>query len=51
MAAPERTNSNDEGDLDDVALYKVMLAVALAETGGDLTPTERAWADQVLGID
>lgn len=35
--------------LDDVAGWGAMLAEALAETGGDLTADERAWADGVLG--
>jgi Arc/MetJ-type ribon-helix-helix transcriptional regulator len=35
--------------LDDVAGWGAMLADALARTGGDLTPEERAWADEILG--
>lgn len=35
--------------LDDVTGWGAMLAEALAETGGDMTPSERAWADEVLG--
>ena len=35
--------------LDDVAGWGAMLADALAQTGGDLTADERAWADQILG--
>ena len=35
--------------LDDVAGWGAMLAGALAETGGDLTAEERAWADEILG--
>jgi Arc/MetJ-type ribon-helix-helix transcriptional regulator len=35
--------------LDDVAGWGAMLAQALAETGGDLTAEERAWADRILG--
>lgn len=35
--------------LDDVAGWGAMLADALAETGGELTDEERAWADRVLG--
>ena len=35
--------------LDDVAGWGAMLAGALAETGGDLTAEERAWADRILG--
>ena len=35
--------------LDDVAGWGAMLAEALAKTGGDLTPEERAWADEILG--
>lgn len=35
--------------LDDVAGWGAMLAEALANTGGDLTAEERAWADAVLG--
>lgn len=36
--------------LDDVAGWGSTLTRALDETGGDLTPEERSWADQVLGI-
>ena len=36
--------------LDDVAGWGAMLAQALAQTGGDLTADERAWADRILGI-
>jgi Arc/MetJ-type ribon-helix-helix transcriptional regulator len=35
--------------LDDVAGWGAMLAQALAQTGGDLTADERAWADRILG--
>jgi Arc/MetJ-type ribon-helix-helix transcriptional regulator len=35
--------------LDDVAGWGAMLAQALAETGGAMTPEEREWADEVLG--
>jgi len=35
--------------LDDVAGWGVMLAEALTQTGGNLTPDEEAWADRVLG--
>lgn len=35
--------------LDDVAGWGAMLAEALSQTGGDLTPDERAWADRILG--
>jgi Arc/MetJ-type ribon-helix-helix transcriptional regulator len=35
--------------LDDVAGWGAMLAEALAQTGGDLTDEERAWADRMLG--
>jgi len=35
--------------LDDVAGWGAALAEALAQTGGDLTAEERAWADQILG--
>lgn len=35
--------------LDDVAGWGAMLAQALDETGGPMTPEERAWADEVLG--
>jgi len=35
--------------LDDVAGWGVMLAEALRQTGGALSDTERAWADDVLG--
>lgn len=37
--------------LDDIAGWGAMLAQALEETGGDLTPDERAWASGVLGLD
>jgi Arc/MetJ-type ribon-helix-helix transcriptional regulator len=37
--------------LDDITGWGAMLAQALEETGGDLTPEERAWASDVLGID
>jgi Arc/MetJ-type ribon-helix-helix transcriptional regulator len=36
--------------LDDVAGWGAVLAEALAATGGPLTPEERAWADDVLGV-
>jgi Arc/MetJ-type ribon-helix-helix transcriptional regulator len=36
--------------LDDVAGWWATLTAALAESGGDLTPDERAWADGVLGV-
>jgi len=36
--------------LDDVAGWGAMLAEALRETGGPLSPEERAWADGVLGV-
>jgi Arc/MetJ-type ribon-helix-helix transcriptional regulator len=35
--------------LDDVAGWGAMLAEALAQTGGDLSSDERAWADRILG--
>jgi Arc/MetJ-type ribon-helix-helix transcriptional regulator len=34
--------------LDDVAGWGAMLGRALEQTGGPLTPEERAWADDVL---
>lgn len=34
--------------LDDVTGWGAMLAEALAATGGDMTPEERGWADEVL---
>ncbi|MDQ3786832.1 MAG: toxin-antitoxin system antitoxin subunit [Actinomycetota bacterium] len=37
--------------LDDVVGWGAMLAEALAQTGGDLSPDERAWADRILGTD
>lgn len=37
--------------LDDVAGWGAMLAEALRETGGEMTPAERAWADEVLDHD
>ncbi len=36
--------------LDDLTGWGVTLAQALDETGGAMTPEERAWADRVLGI-
>jgi Arc/MetJ-type ribon-helix-helix transcriptional regulator len=36
--------------LDDVAGWGAMLAEALAETGGPMTPAEAVWANEVLGI-
>jgi Arc/MetJ-type ribon-helix-helix transcriptional regulator len=36
--------------LDDVAGWGALLAEALRETGGALSDSERAWADEVLGI-
>jgi hypothetical protein len=36
--------------LDDVAGWGAMLAEALSETGGPLTQSERAWADEALGL-
>jgi hypothetical protein len=35
--------------LDDVAGWGAMLAKALRQTGGDLSDSERAWADDILG--
>ena len=35
--------------LDDVAGWGVMLAEALRATGGELSDSERSWADEVLG--
>ena len=35
--------------LDDVAGWGAMLAEALAQTGGDLSADEKAWADRILG--
>lgn len=35
--------------LDDVAGWGALLAEGLAQTGGDLTDEERAWADRILG--
>ena len=35
--------------LQDVAGWGALLAGALDETGGPLTPDERAWADTILG--
>src|SRR6188474_2919239 len=35
--------------LADVAGWGAMLGLALEQTGGPLTPEERAWADSVLG--
>lgn len=35
--------------IDDVAGWGALLADALAETGGQLTAEERAWADEALG--
>jgi Arc/MetJ-type ribon-helix-helix transcriptional regulator len=36
--------------LDDVVGWGAMLAEALNETGGALTASEKAWADEALGI-
>jgi Arc/MetJ-type ribon-helix-helix transcriptional regulator len=36
--------------LDDVAGWGALLAEALQETGGPLAGSERAWADEVLGV-
>src|SRR5580700_2912171 len=36
--------------LDDVAGWGALLAEALQETGGALSDSERAWADEVLGV-
>ena len=36
--------------LDDVAGWGALLAEALRETGGQLTPEERTWADEILGV-
>lgn len=35
--------------LDDVAGWGAMLAGALHDTGGELSPEERRWADETLG--
>jgi Arc/MetJ-type ribon-helix-helix transcriptional regulator len=37
-----------DASLADVAGWGAMLGLALQETGGPLTPGERAWADSVL---
>ena len=34
--------------LDDVAGWRAMLAQAIEESGGPLSPEERAWADEML---
>ncbi len=36
--------------LDDVAGWGALLAEALRETGGALSDDERAWADEILGV-
>jgi Arc/MetJ-type ribon-helix-helix transcriptional regulator len=36
--------------LDDAAGWGALLAEALRETGGALSDDERAWADQILGV-
>lgn len=36
--------------LDDVAGWGAMLAQALDDSGGPMTPEERAWADTTLGV-
>jgi Arc/MetJ-type ribon-helix-helix transcriptional regulator len=36
--------------LDDVAGWGALLAEALRETGGALSDSERAWADEILGV-
>lgn len=35
--------------LDDITGWGAMLAAALRDTGGEMTPDERAWADKALG--
>jgi Arc/MetJ-type ribon-helix-helix transcriptional regulator len=35
--------------LDDIAGWGAMLAEALAQSGGDLSADEKAWADRILG--
>jgi Arc/MetJ-type ribon-helix-helix transcriptional regulator len=35
--------------IDDIVGWGATLARALADTGGDLTAEERAWADRILG--
>ena len=37
-----------ETALDDVAGWGATLALALEESGGQLSPEERAWADEIL---
>jgi Arc/MetJ-type ribon-helix-helix transcriptional regulator len=37
--------------LDDEAGWAAMLADALEQSGGAITPEERAWADQLMGTD
>ncbi|MGH9188865.1 MAG: hypothetical protein ACRD0Q_02345 [Acidimicrobiales bacterium] len=37
--------------LDDVAGWGALLAEALRETGGTLSDEERAWADEILGVE
>lgn len=36
--------------LDDVAGWGAMLAQALADSGGPMSPEEQAWADAALGV-
>jgi hypothetical protein len=36
--------------IDDVAGWGAMLAQALDESGGPMSPDERAWADAALGV-
>jgi hypothetical protein len=36
--------------LDDITGWGAMMAQALAETGGDITESERIWADEMLGV-
>ena len=36
--------------LEDITGWGAMLAQALRESGGDLTPEERTWASDVLGL-
>jgi Arc/MetJ-type ribon-helix-helix transcriptional regulator len=36
--------------LDDIAAWEELLGEALQETGGPLSDEERAWADEVLGV-
>jgi len=49
-ACPASSSNAVQVSLDDITGRGAMLAQALRETGGDLTPAERSWASDVLGL-